>query len=774
MMKINKNQRPTIGIMLGDMESDYVADLLSGFYSCAREEDVNIIFMAGVQIPPYCLDIIAYNLDDNYNYQYNTIYDYVHFMNVDALTVATGSISHCYYNYDKAAFLDKYVKVPYIIAQDVSEDKKIPYMISDNYMGMRACIEHLAKDHGYKKIGYLGGPKVNPDAMERLKAYRDVMKECGNTVEESMIAYGNYTEMVEDLVIKLLDENPGLEAIACGNDNMAKACYKICQQRSLMVGRDIAVTGFDDVDIAKKMQPTLTSVSQRSFSFSYAALKKTIAQYKGKTASSKKMPTFLVKRNSCGCGVNGRHLLHVPQEELEVYIQKEIDEMASTLLGDVPYKEDVAYYTSLIKEYFLYIYRTVLQENTQAFNMQKLLGILQELVEYPGISDRSLVTRFLDLLQILTANASMSAREQLVRVFGATQEFVYNAIHNQAENVMRDLNRKAWFVPSFTRDLSRKGSRRDLREVFRPVMERFQMMNVRSCYIYLFEEPAVCKENVSFQIPDKIYLTAYYNEKEMVSYTNEERPCVTVENGFSSFIYSEKPSILNSFILSSEEKQYGIMLCEVAREDISFLQLCSMQLGALLRYIDLNCTEQESYQELQKSLRVIQEKNHILSFISEYDELSHLLNRRGFIEKVIHCCKENDGRKAFFIFCDLDHLKEINDKFGHPAGDLAIKTATERLDKVLPKDSIIARIGGDEFIVLVFSEMPGFRDAIVTQLKDEAELFNQNSKLPYYVEFSIGIHEFYCEPDLNIGELMKKSDELLYEAKKNRRKSICR
>ena len=202
-MKKGRGNRPTIGIMLGDVESDYTVELVRGFYSCAREENVNIVFMLGPQIPQYCADILAYNLDGDYNYQFDTIYDYVHYMQFDVLIIATGSLSYYYHNYDKKAFLESHAKVPYILIQDISDTEKVPYLISDNYAGMRSCMEHLVKDHGYKKIAFLSGPKVNIEAQERLQAYLDVMQENGCMVDEKMIAYGNFTELVETHVRRL-------------------------------------------------------------------------------------------------------------------------------------------------------------------------------------------------------------------------------------------------------------------------------------------------------------------------------------------------------------------------------------------------------------------------------------------------------------------------------------------------------------------------------------------------------------------------------------------
>lgn len=770
----SEKKRLTIGVMFGDVKSGYSVDVLKGFFSCAEEEDVDIIFLTGPNIPQYCLDILSYNLEGNYYYQFDTIYDYVQFLDIDGLVVATGPISNYYPNYDRKAFLEKYAKVPYILVQDVSDDEEVCFMTHDNYSGMRACVEHLVKDHGYRHVAYLSGPMVNRDANDRLAAYRDVMEENGIVVEDRMIAYGDYTELVEELVIELLDNNPEIEAIACANDNMAEGCYNVCQKRGLVVGRDIAITGFDDVDLAKKLQPALTTVNQRSFQFSYTALKNIIALCRGEKTKSERLPAFFIKRASCGCAM-GDGQVYRTQKNLDEYIDRETDEIAAELLVDEPREKYVQYYTSLIKEYFQYISETVLQEGDKVFEIDNLIKILRELTEYPHISKRALASRFLSLLQRLSSSALMAARKQLiVSIYGVTQEYIYNSINAKMEAENKELNRKAWFATNFVRDLNYRGTKEDLREVMHSVMVRFRLMDVKSCYIYLFKEPVHNKERKSFEIPKTLYLTAYYNSTEMVCYSNKERPYINIKKKFSLVGKSEDSTLLTSFILFSGEKQYGIMFCEIEQKDISFLQMCGMQLGTLLRYLELDWTEKESYDKLQESLKVIREQNHLLSFISEYDEMCQILNRRGFMERAIAACKQNKGKKAYLLFADLDHLKEINDKFGHIAGDFAIKSVADRLCKVFSKEAIVARIGGDEFIVLAFSEKPKFREMIESRIKEETKIFNTNTDVPYYVEFSIGIYGFRCEADMDLSELMKKSDELLYESKKKRRTSICK
>lgn len=349
-------KRNTIAIMIGDTQSDYSEELLRGFYTCAKEENVNIIFMMGPQMPPYCMDILNCSIEGDYNYQFDTIYDYAHFIRPDALIITYGSLSSFHNTQDKQKFLDTYADIPYLLLEDKPVSCDAPYLIADNYNGMYMCIEHLVADHGYTRIAFLGGPKNNRDACERLDAYLDVMQNYHIKVTETMIAYGDYTEQVSEQIAYLLDNNPGLEAIACANDSMAKACYSVCGARDLIVGSDIAITGFDDVEPARSMEPPLTSISHNIFNFSYTALKHAIALCNGQTPDSRRMPVTFRKRASCGCsfGLVSNQPENISQDMNAMLAQCILD-ISGELISDIPYKKDRDRLSRLVSS-FLTIY----------------------------------------------------------------------------------------------------------------------------------------------------------------------------------------------------------------------------------------------------------------------------------------------------------------------------------------------------------------------------------------------------------------------------------
>lgn len=767
-----KRKRYTIAIMLGDTQSDYSEDLLSGFYTCAKEEDVNILFLMGPQTPQYCKDILSCSIEGDYNYQFDTIYDYVHFTEPDALIITYGSLSIFNNSDDKASFIRQYGNIPYLLLEDTSDGLDAPYLIADNYSGMKACIEHLILDHGYRKIAFLSGPRNNKDACERLDAYYDAMKAHGLPVTDSMVTYGNYSELVNEEVEFLLDRNPGLEAIACANDNMAKACYRICAARNLLVGSDIAITGFDDVELARTMEPALSSVSHSSFQFSYTALKNAIMLCEGKRPDSQRMPALFHRRSSCGCpSAKTKSYLKIDPSEMEFFLLKTVGNICLDLLSAIPYKKERDRYACLIADYFQYIYETVIINGGTGFRMDTLLDMLKQFTSYPHLSNTLLLDHFSSLLRVLLANVTTERTQTLLSaIIGNTQQYIHSSDILMLEKEIMDSNRKAWFVPSFTRDLVSRGSNLDF--IYLELMSRLKMMNVKSSYFYFFEKPILHNEKEKLQFPQYMYLTAYYTPQETVCYDADKQPKISFDNGFSRYIAQDTSCCLTAFIIFSGEKQYGLLLCEVEQADISFLQICSLQLGSLFRFIELNALERESQIELQGSLKVIQEQNHILSFISEYDDLSQLLNRRGFMERAIRIMEGQSGQKAYLIFGDLDHLKEINDSFGHAAGDFAIINTAGRLLKCLPSDAIVARIGGDEFVALVLSEDRNFKVSVLEKLKRTGDTYNVQSDKPYYIEFSVGIYEFLCDPQIDLNEIIQKSDELLYQAKANRRKTI--
>lgn len=152
----------------------------------------------------------------------------------------------------------------------------------------------------------------------------------------------------------------------------------------------------------------------------------------------------------------------------------------------------------------------------------------------------------------------------------------------------------------------------------------------------------------------------------------------------------------------------------------------------------------------------------------------NIRNRRGFIERAIRLNRDNIGKKVICVFLDLDHLKEINDTFGHVGGDSALVAVSDILRKTVRSNDLVARIGGDEFVGMFVIDAPEQEYSFRSRLKQAFEQFNDTSGYPYYVEASMGMTCFTCDYKLEISTIVNNADQLLYEEKKHKRPSALR
>src|ERR1700738_4044498 len=109
---------------------------------------------------------------------------------------------------------------------------------------------------------------------------------------------------------------------------------------------------------------------------------------------------------------------------------------------------------------------------------------------------------------------------------------------------------------------------------------------------------------------------------------------------------------------------------------------------------------------LPRAIRYAIERHGMLAQVRQLavnDELTGLLNRRGFLLLAEHqrSLADRKGTSLGLVFVDIDHFKSINDTFGHEEGDPALKELARLLQRTFRRSDIVARIGGDEFIVML-------------------------------------------------------------------------
>ncbi len=155
-----------------------------------------------------------------------------------------------------------------------------------------------------------------------------------------------------------------------------------------------------------------------------------------------------------------------------------------------------------------------------------------------------------------------------------------------------------------------------------------------------------------------------------------------------------------------------------------------------------------------------------------YDALTDLPNRRLLMERLRHALTTSmrSGREGALMFIDMDNFKTLNDTHGHEKGDLLLQEVARRLALCVRKCDTIARLGGDEFVVLI-EELSANLDEAGVQAESVGEKILRILNLPYDLAGllyqstpSIGV-TLFCDHKQSAGELLKRADLAMYQAK---------
>jgi LacI family transcriptional regulator len=178
----------------------------------------------------------------------------------------------------------------------------------DNQGSMREMARHLVRVHGYRTLAYLGGHPDSPDNLARLAAFSAEVAAAGGTFAGGPEWQGNYCAAGGARVIdRILAKGSGAaglpRAIACANDQTALGVVYALMQHGLDVPGDVAVTGFDDIPVARHLRPQLTTVRQPIQELGATAFEVLYSMINdaGHAPRNIVLPTRLVARESCGC-----------------------------------------------------------------------------------------------------------------------------------------------------------------------------------------------------------------------------------------------------------------------------------------------------------------------------------------------------------------------------------------------------------------------------------------------------------------------------------------
>jgi diguanylate cyclase (GGDEF)-like protein len=154
------------------------------------------------------------------------------------------------------------------------------------------------------------------------------------------------------------------------------------------------------------------------------------------------------------------------------------------------------------------------------------------------------------------------------------------------------------------------------------------------------------------------------------------------------------------------------------------------------------------------------------------DDLTKLNNRRGFYLLAEHLLKIASRTKSgmYLMYTDLDDFKKINDEFGHAAGDKALQEYARLLKENYRESDIVARVGGDEFVLLPVGTSKDGLDVIRNRFYKILANYNDTNDHPWTLSATIGMAYYDPENPCSLDELLKQADKAMYGGKRRNNK----
>ena len=281
--------------------------------------------------------------------------------------------------------------------------------------------------------------------------------------------------------------------------------------------------------------------------------------------------------------------------------------------------------------------------------------------------------------------------------------------------------------------------------------------DISKALIYFYSQPKILSKGDKLSIPSKVYLSMFIDNDKDIQQFSPEIFINPNKQLFPSDYLKNEPGTYILQPIYSGEKNYGFMICKLTSDYFSIYPL----------YLKILITGSAySYEYTQLILN-----NSSLSVQSKTDELTKVLNRRGFIElgqKSIDLALEMKNTGIIF-FIDMDGLKAINDTYGHKMGDEAIKAQALVLKKALRMNDVVGRIGGDEFVAVAIGMTSDSLPKIRKKIEKQSASISAEKNFPFTLSCSIGAIPFTSDKK-NLSELLLGADALLYEEKRQKHK----
>jgi len=285
------DRRRAIGFLVNDLVGSYQVACWTGIEEEAKARGWDLVCFAGGEL----------GSSDQTKHMRNRAFDMARSGGLDGLIILAPALGNRLSPAEVSSWLTDLQTLPMVSIG--IELPGIPSILVDNEAGMRAMVEHVVGHHGRRFPFYLGGPEMNPEAVVRRAAYRNVLESHGLVADPEREAVAEFDfGLGRDAIAAFLARPRPLDCIVAANDEMALGALEALREAGIAVPGQVLVAGFDDIQEARVSSPALSTVRQpleRQGRTAVGMLARMIET--GATPSTIRLPAQFVPRRSCAC-----------------------------------------------------------------------------------------------------------------------------------------------------------------------------------------------------------------------------------------------------------------------------------------------------------------------------------------------------------------------------------------------------------------------------------------------------------------------------------------
>ncbi len=745
-----------IGLMVGNKSIEYVHAIKMGVQNTLEESGHTLVAIS---------DLIPFHSRINAISFFRVAFEITSRLDLDAVIVPAGIISG--YLTDDQTSLSEFLHVldprkTLVIEREIPGYRCIS---KDNAPGMHGCMRHLIENCGFRNIAFIGGPENSAGARERESIYYEEMREHGLDTPPSMFARGDFSGECGTSIEDIIDNNPDLEAIACACDLAAHSVYRVLHKRRLAVGKDIAVTGFDDNAISAHLNPPLSTVHITGYDLGCMAAREAIRLCEGKPQEESVLSSMFIARNSCGEDEAGQLEQYVRLLDKKPFPANEVVDLvadATLMMASRHVSESFRYSLHGLLKQVRNAYAKQLADKDYPeplFTPQDLTLLFNKTYRN-CLSLEGFQSTVIGLLRALASVSPLENANRMIEEISNLHHGIARMLNADVEETKMSMSRREWISFHITDDAIRESTNPQV--AYRLILEDLSKLGIRQADLFLLPEPVEFMSTRTFALSDSLRPIGHLCDGHVQ--ISEGSPLVRLQELLSHVLptYSSSSAYTVGGLMAGNELM-GVIALDAGTLDDDGQLIALLNMGIALKHLQMIANERESNEILSKS-------NLLLEHQSHYDEMTGILNRRGFMAKLQRMLSAHVGHPGALFYLDLDGLKFINDTYGHDSGDEAIRQTTHVLSACLPPDAILGRLGGDEFVAFTLIAREGEIDSLGKSVDAGMATFNATHSYPFDLAISYGGVPLKIDENTyaSIMDSLAVADERLYQMKKKR------